>query len=166
MLYYLPDGSTAQLRDTQPYVVQIGRWNTGSLLLHKNSAPDVANLLVVVDARCYGMMELAGCALCLWAIPWLPHEDTDDPFAPFYVPTHDLLFPHDKGLVIRCRKHFARSDGASVILPIGAAGYTATAGPGNVEERSGPSGRECTSAVENNSLHCGCPAVCIPEAGR
>lgn len=50
-------------------VRQIGRWNAGSLVLHRDAAPDIANLLLVVDAMRYGMMEIAGCALCLWAIP-------------------------------------------------------------------------------------------------
>ncbi len=149
MFHFLPGILCRQLHNNaQRKVHQHGRWNAGSLLLHKDSVADAANLLLVVDAIRYGTMEIAGCALCLWAIPYVPHENTEDPFAPFYVPTGDLVFPHEKGLVIRCMDRFDRSDGASVILPIGAAGYTATAEPGIALERSNPSGRECTPTAE------------------
>lgn len=166
MLYYLPEKSGRRWRNSEPLKAQqLGRWNAGSLLLHRDAEADIANLLLVVDAVRYGMMEIAGCALCLWAIPYLPHSGAIDPFVPFYVPTGDLLFPHEKGLVIRCTEHFARSSGASVILPVGAAGYTATAGP--EAERSGVSGRECTPVADGSPLHCGCPdRMCIPEPGQ
>ncbi len=167
MLHYLPGKSGRQLQNNEQHsVLQLGRWNPGSLLLHRDSAPDVANLLLVVDAMQYGMMEIARCALCLWAIPYLPHESADDPFVPFYVPTSDLVFPHEKGLVIRCLQYFAQRDGASVILPVGAAGYTATDEPDSVSERSDAPGRECTPA-ESGPLHCGCRAgLCIPKPGQ
>lgn len=153
MFHYLPDTLCRQLQNNeQQKAQQHGRWNAGSLVLHRDSTPDVANLLLVVDALRYGTMEIVGCALCLWAIPYVPHENTDDPFVPFYVPTGDLVFPHEKGLVIRCMDSFARSGGAAVILPIGAAGYTAAAEPGAAPERSDPSGRECTPA--DKATHC------------
>lgn len=80
---------------------QIPRWNVGSLVLHRDAPADIANLLVVVDAMRYALLDIAGCALCLLAIPYIRRPMSADPFEPFYVPTDDLVFPQEKGLVIR-----------------------------------------------------------------
>lgn len=123
MLHYMfdtPPGSG------KPEHRQLPRWNVGSLVLHRDAMPDIANLLIVVDAVRYSMLDIAGCALCLLAIPYIPRRMAGDPFMPFYVPTDDLVFPQEKGLVIRYAKPGASPDGFVPWCPRTGSGRTPT----------------------------------------
>lgn len=167
MLYYLTEPAAEREGRRAVRARQLPRWNAGSLLLRNTAAPDIAQLLLVVDAVRYGLLELAGHALCLWAIPYLPRPQVDDPFTPFYVPTDELVFPHEKGLVIRRAECTALHTGPTAVPPVGAVGRTAAGSPDRTVVRGELSARECPPETEHDFDRRGCvDRSGIPAAGQ